>query len=149
MSFGSLGMSVTVTRTQLGLSPLAINDHISYYVADTFMGGQVSWTRNQVTSPFVDGAVTVNRTRSMVTEQVVIEVLGGTQALIQANAATLISAFLQDSFLLTITVATTTYQYLCEASDFQVTWTGPRFFAKQAQVTFSMPRQPIPVIGGV
>ena len=147
----TLGMGVSVTRTQLGLPVLNINDHNAYYVADTFLGGQMAWNRNQVTSPYVDGSVTVNRTRSMVTEQIVVEVLGGpSQALLQANVATLIAAFSQDSYLLSITLPqATTYQYLCEAADYQVSWTSPRFFAKQLQVTFSMPRQPIALVGGV
>ena len=145
-----LGMTVSVTRTQLGLPVLQINDHNAYYISQSFLGGQMSWTRNQVTSPYLDGAVTVNRTRGMVTEQVVVEVLGGpSQALLQANVATLLAAFSQDSYLLTVIIATTSYEYLCEAADYQIAWTGPRFFAKQAQVTFSMPRQPIPVVGGV
>lgn len=144
-----LGLTATVTRTLLGLADLNINDHVNYYLSPQFLGGTTAWQRNQVTSPFIDGAVTTNRTLQMVTETLGIEVIGSSPTTLQTALAALIIAFNQDSFILNISIGSANYQYRCEASDFQVLWTGPRMIAKQAQVLFQTPRQPVPLAGGV
>lgn len=142
-----LSLSVTVSRTLLGLSDLPINDHVTYYVAPQFLGGQVQWNRQQVTSPFTDGAVTVYRNRQLVTEQIAVEVMARTGAELKAAVDTLIDAFLQDSFTLTVTSDGATYQYACEAADYALLWAGPRMIARQAQVMLSVPRQPAALAG--
>lgn len=143
-----VALGVTVTRTLLGKPDLDINDHLNYQVAPQFLGAQVSWQRNQQTSPFLDGAITLFRTRSQVTEPIELEVYGDTVADATANAVAAIAAFCQDNFLLTATVATETFQYYCEAADYQISWTGPRWVAKQLHLLFSTPRRPLPVVGG-
>jgi hypothetical protein len=143
----NMHLSVQVTRTSLGLSNLEINDHNSYYVADSFMGGQVAWQRTQVSSPWIDDEVTVNRRRGKVMENVVVEVLGLTQSALSANISTLIEAFNQDNFTLGVTIDGVQRSYQAEAADYQVQWNGPRQVAKQIQVVFSVPRSPIPTLG--
>lgn len=142
-----LSLTVLVTRGALGLGDLDINDHVNYYVTPTFLGGQVSWDRVEVTSPFIDGSVTVNRRRSKVQENIGIEVLGDSQADLATNLAALIAAFTQDGFALNIGVGAQAYQYACEAADYQLTWSGPRSIARQALVAFTVPRQPNPIAG--
>jgi|SRR6184192_3654342 len=142
-------LSVTVSRTGLGLSALEINDHLDYYIAPQFLGANAQWNRTQVTSPFLDGSVTTQRYRQTVNEQLGVEVLGASQADLQAKLSALLGAFFQDSFTITITVDGTAYAYACEAADYQVNWNGPRFIAAQVQVVFSVPRSPAPVSGGV
>lgn len=146
-----LALSVAVTRTQLGLSELNLNDHVNYYVAQQqFMGGTMTWTKNQITSPYVDGATTVNRTRGQVTEPVTIEVLGTSDTVLQTNMATLINAFSQDSYDLLIAIGAANYQYQCEAADVQqARWTVSGLLFKQQQIVFQVPRQPVPILGGV
>jgi len=158
-----LPMSATVTRTQLGLPPLQLNDGVIYRCSTSaFLGGQVQWTRNQVSSIYIDGSVTVARQRQIVNENIAFEVSGvdgnnlngpPNQSAFQKNMAVLIAAFSQDSFTLDLILGdvseATHYTYLCEAADVQVTWTTPRFVAKQGLVTFTVPRQPVPVAGGV
>lgn len=151
-----LNLSVVLTRDWLGLGPLNINDHVSYAVAQQFLGSTVSWNRNQLTSPYMDGSFTASRQRQSVTEQIAVEVFGRSTAngamsptTLQANLAALIAAFNQDSFSLTLTLDGTTYSYEAEAADYQVSWVGPRFMARQVQVVFSLPRQPVPLAGGV
>lgn len=146
-----LDLAVAVTRTQLGLSELNICDHLNYYIAATqFLGGTMSWTKNQITSPYTDGAFTVNRTRGQVTEPVTVEVLGETDTDLQTNLATLINAFSQDSFVLLIGIGAANYQYQCEAADVQLArWTVSGMLFKQQQVVFQVPRQPVAILGGV
>jgi len=158
-----LALSVLVNRDLLNLAALQCNDGNVYRAsASPFMGEQLQWTRNQITSVYIDGAVTVNRQRQIVNEQMAFEVSGRnpanltaapTQALFQTNMATLIAAFSQDNFQVDIIVGTggdaTHYTYQAEAADVQVTWTLPRFLARQGLITFTVPRQPVPIAGGV
>jgi hypothetical protein len=145
-----LSLSVAVTRAQLGLGNLNINDHISYYCAAQFLGGSMTWNRQQISSPYMDGSVTVNRTRGVVMEPVAVEVLGSTDTALQTNMATLLAALSQDTFDLLVGIGSAQYQYLCEAADVQnAGWSGPRMIAKQAQIVFQVPRQPVPILGGV
>lgn len=144
-----LGLTVTVTRTLLGLADLNINDHSVYALAPGTMGAQVTWNRTTVSSPYLDDAVTVNRMRGKVNEAVIIEVLGVDQAALASNVDALIKAFSQDHYTLTIGIGSQTYAYRCEAADYQMTWTGPRFVARQVQVVFQVPRSPIPTQGPI
>ena len=142
-----LGMSVAISRTLLGLAPLQINDHLSYYIAPQFLGAAVSWNRQQVTGPFHDGAVTTYRSRQMVSEQIGVEVLGESPAQLNQNVAALLAAFSQDSFTMTVAIGLQQHEYACEASDYQLTWSGPRLVAQQLQVLFTVPRQPVTIQG--
>lgn len=143
-------LSVTISRELLGLDPLQISDVDSYYVAAQFLGGQVTWNRQKVSSPWLDGEVTTARNRQNVTEQIGVEIRADTNAELQAATAELIAAFCQDSFVLTVIADGGTYAYAGEAADYQVaSWTTPRLVALAGQVVFSMPRQPVPLIGAV
>lgn len=140
--------SVLVTRDNLGLADLDCNDHINYYIAAQFLGGTITWNRQQATSPFIDGSVTTYRSKQMVTENIAVEVLGDDITTLYANMSALVAAFTQDSFNLQVAIGSDVVQYACEAADYTVAWVGSRMVAKQVQVTFSMPRQPQPVVGG-
>ncbi len=145
-----LTMSVEISRTSLGLAALEINDHTSYIVAGPeFLGGQVAWDRSQVSSPFVDGEVTTHRRRQNVSENIAVEVLGDNTADLQSNTRAIIDAFSQDSFTLTVELDSSTSVYLCEAADYKVVSSGPRYVANQLQVVFAVPRKPMPISGDI
>lgn len=139
-----IGLAVTVSRDLLGLPTLDLNDHVSFYIAPGTLGAPMAWQRQQVGAPWVDGLVTVNRTRGMVSEPVVVEVLGDDTAEMFTNQATLIAAFSQDSFTLAVTVNGVANTYRCEAADYQIgSWVSGRLASIQGQITFTMPRQPV------
>lgn len=142
-----IALVATVSRASLGLPALAINDHLSYALAPGFLGASVVWKRNQASSAYLDGDVTVNRTRSNVVEPVVVEVMGVNQVALQNAVNDLIGAFIQDSFELSVTIGGVQHTYYCESADYQMTWVGHRFIAKQLQVSFQVPRRPVPKIG--
>lgn len=139
-------LAASVSRPNLGLGDLSINDYLNYRVV-SLMGGQVVWTRNAVVSAYMDGDVTVNRRRANIDEPVVIDVLGATQAAMQANVDALVQAFCQDSFIMTLTVGGQTHGYYCESADYQMLWEGPKFIAQQIQIHFNVPRRPVPQLG--
>lgn len=142
-----LSLSVSVTRTLLGLADLEVNDHVHSYVTPTFLGADRGWNRVAVTSPWLDGDVTVNRTRQKVTESLQLEVLGESLAEMDANALAILDAFDQSDFTITVTVGGQAHTYECEAADRSVLWTGPRMISSQLQITFQVPRQPVPLAG--
>lgn len=142
----AMSLSVTLSRTLLGLGVLEINDHINYYVAD--LGDHaVSWRRITTSSPWVDGDVTVQRVRQNVTRQVNVEVLGADWGVTQVNARALIDALSQDEFEMTITQDTEVTTYLCEASDYVWRQAKERWHAKRGQMAFSLLTKPIPAAG--
>lgn len=141
-------LSAELSRDLLSLAPLQINDHGSYYAAPQFLGGQLQYNRTQAGGPWLHGMRTVNRIKQNVTEQCTIEVKADSSADAQEAMATLITALQQDTYTLTVILdGQATYQYLCEAADYQVVWAAPRLVAKQGQLTFSVERQPVPLVG--
>lgn len=141
-------LSVVITRTLLSLANLELNDHLNFVAAPS-SPGQVQWQRQQVSSPWVDGAYTVNRHREQVMEELTFEVKGSSDANLQTNLGTIVAAFSQANFTITSTFNGTAYAWACEAADYQVVWDGPRHVAKQLQVRFTVPRSPIPTSGPI
>lgn len=136
-------MSVEVSRDSMGLDPLEINDHLDYaFASPELFGGQQAWERKQTNSPYVDGDFTVTRRRQNVTEDINIEVFGANNSEVTSNARKLINAFSQDSFTVTLCLNQVYSEYTCEAADYKVIGTGPRWVAKQIQVVLSVPRKP-------
>lgn len=134
--------SVLLSRTELGLAPLEINDQSNFIVGNTIMGGAQNWNRQTVKSPYVDGEFTVNRAKSQVSEQFTVQVLGATQTLLQANIATLTDAVSQFRFQLTMTMNESVRTWQCETADYTVDWTQARWMARKVLVTLQIPRYP-------
>jgi hypothetical protein len=119
-----------------------------YYLGTQFLGAAVQWERQQVTSVWMDGSTTVSRHRQMVTEQIAVEITGRDLLDVQRLTNQLIAAFLQDSFVLTVTVEGSVRRYQCETADYQnLGWTTPRLSAAQGQVMLQVPRQPVALRG--
>ena len=142
--------AASVTRPILGLANLNLNDHVNYYVSNSIFGGTVSWRRQTVQSPWIEGQFTVGAVRDQVEDKFVVEVLGGTantQTSLQTNLQTLVAAFSQSYFNLTVQLDSAYYTYACEASDYTMDWTNTRWIAKQVQVSFNLRRSPVPING--
>lgn len=137
-----LDLSFQVARDALGLGPLECNDGISYKIADTMLGGQVSWNRTQIGSPHTDGQTTTARQMQMVQEPTNIDVLASSATQLQNRMATLIAAFKQADYTITVTVDGAVFEYQCEASDYTTVWTGPRWMARRGQLQVQIMRQP-------
>lgn len=149
LSVVDTSLSVVVSRTLLSLPDLDINDHLDYIIsANQFLGADETWTRNQISSPWIDGSVTVSRTRAMVNQPLSIEVYGDHDADVQAKIKALSQAMSQSDFQLGISIGAAQWQYQCESADRTVQWTTPRIVAHQWIVQFTIPMQPNPVSGG-
>lgn len=139
--------AASVTRSDLGLAALNINDHTTYRVANEIMGGNVTWDRKTVSSPYVNGDVTIHRRRGNVSERFGIYVYGSNQTNLQNNVKALIDAFSQNSFTLSMTLDSVEWSYRCEASDYQIEWSNAHLFSNQVRVLFNLIRNPIPILG--
>lgn len=141
--------AASVTRSDLGLGVLNINDNLDYIVGSEIMGAMVTYDRQTVSSPYVNGDITVHRRRGSVNEKFAVYVLGDTQTELQTNVRTLISAFSQNKFNLVLLLDGIEWSYVCEASDYQVEWSNAHFFATKVKVVFNLLRSPIALVGGV
>lgn len=144
-----LTISALVSRTQLALADLDINDHVDYVLAGPqAFGGAVQWSRKQVSAPWVDGEITVERHRTNVTEPLSVYVAGTSISDLDANLGTLIAAFQQDRFTFQLVVGGANHAWDCEAADIsQVLYDTTHVVAKYVTVTFAVPRKPIPLAG--
>lgn len=144
-----LNISALVSRTQLGLGNLDINDHTKYVLAGPLaFSGAVQWNRTQVEAPWVDGQITTERHRVNTTETLAVYVAGSSMADLDANLGTLIAAFQQDRFTFQLVVGGANHAWDCEAADVsQVLYDTAHAAAKYVTVTFAVPRKPIPLAG--
>ena len=143
-------LSVLLTRSLLGLSDLQINDHDAYYVAagsSDQLSPAVQWEKDQATSRYVEGSVTISRVRRTLNLNLGIEVMADTQADLMANIATLLKAITQDSFTLKATFKGVETRWAAEAADYALPRTAARINATQMMVNLVIPVQPIPVLG--
>lgn len=142
-------LSVVISRDLLGLPALEIAHGEKFYCQPQFMGAQVAYDREQAGSRYVEGSLTTMRRRTVVTEQIGVEVKGDTLAEVKANMEELVSAITQDTFTLTVITDDATWgPYQGEASDYQnAIWSPSRLNSAQGQLVFSMPRQPVPLSG--
>jgi len=144
-----ISVNAKVTRTDLGLGDLNINDTTKYRIAGpSVMDGTTAWERNQVTSPWVEGDITISRRRGNVTSQLNIYVTGSTIGDMLANIRTLVDAFTQNRFTVQINMGTSVNQWDCEAADYSVVMDTAHVYNMYAMATFSLQRKPIPVAGG-
>lgn len=142
----SFAVNASVTRDLLGLGNLNINDHVNYTLASGIMSGQVSWDRQQASSQWIDGDVTVSRRRGNVTEPITLYVRGGDHGELISNVHTAIEAFSQDAFGLAIVINGEFNQYQCESADYSVDW-GYVLHSNMTILKFQVLRSPLPIRG--
>lgn len=143
----TLTVAAYVSRTLLGKENLYINDHETYVLTPTIMGGAVSWDKKEASSPWVDGEYTISRRKRNINEQLVINVYGASQIDLQTNIAELVEAFTQDNFGLYFSINNAIRAYKCFAADYQVSWDHTRMHALNVPVTITVPRLPNPISG--
>ena len=143
-----LSISALVSRDLLSLGDLNINASPYRLAGPQTLGGEQRFDRKVVSSPFVDGEVTVHRRRTNVTDQIVVYVSGTDSATLFANMRTLIDAFTLDRFTVQLNIGTSVNQWDCEAADYSVVVDTPHMVAKYGVVQFNVPRKPVALAGG-
>lgn len=136
-----ISLSVTISRSELGLSDLELNDGTTYICTPEIEPGQITWRRERVQSPYVDGEFTVSRAKDDGEMRIIVDVLGATHSAIRTSIDTLIDAFTQSTFTLTIAIGGTTYAWTGEAADYAMTWDHVRMIGERVAVGFQFPRK--------
>ena len=143
---GGIALSATVTRSALGLLVLNINDHKDYIISTTMLGGSVTWQKQQVSSPYVDGDITITRRRPTIVEPIEIYVYGNNGTDLTNNVAKLIEAFTQDEFLMSIKINNSDRQYKCECSDYTIEYANTKYATNMTLVKLKWEKYPGPQI---
>jgi hypothetical protein len=137
-----------ISREELALAPLNINDQVNFKVANEILGGTQTWRRQTVLSPYVDGEYTVNATRARVEERFGVQVYGPDQLTLQENIARLVDAISQFRFQLRLDLDEAPWIWQCESADYAVDFSQARMMARTALVTMTIPRSPKLIRGG-
>jgi hypothetical protein len=140
-----------VTRTELSLSNLTINDDTYKIIRDMWGPGVVQYDRQKVSSPYVNGDFLTNRKKAQVEMPLGIRVTGTSKIDCWNKVGTLLRAFEQFSYELSLTIDGTTFTYTCEAADYSVGDGGMfqtfHMKAYKQEVRLLIPRRPTPTEG--
>lgn len=151
-------LSLKVTRTELTLADLELNDHTSYEVV--LWGPGTRARRNTYnTSGNAHGATLNNSVLSMILRPLAIRVLSSSQAQLEARTLTLIQAFDQGGFQLKDSKLGQLTTYACmtcesiapaDPSGQSVTeWDKHQLLAGQHVYRIDVPTQPQPSTGPI
>ena len=114
----SFSLSALISRGQLGLADLQVNDGINYRMAGTeFFQGQVAYEREEKKSRIIHAPQV---------QLLKYQAIGVYRASRKSHQ-------LPDE-----------WYWACEAADFNVQLSGPRMMARQGLVAFSLIRNPVP-----
>lgn len=147
-----LAISASITRSELLLAPLSLEVPGQYQIMRSTLGpGAISWRRQTASSPFVHGQVLVNAVKDVATSTLGVRVIGGSASSLWSRIDTLLRAFEQFSFDLTVALDGQTFTWRCQAADYSVGESGVfqdfHLRSLQQEVQFSIPRHPTPVAG--
>ena len=143
--------AASVTRTELALADLDLNDKTTYGVMAAGPGAK-SWRRQTAESPFMHGRALVGAVLDTEVAPLRIRVKGSTDSVLNTNLNALLRAFEQFTYDLTLTIEGVTYTWRCEPADYTIGDRGGEIntfvrLANQEWVSFEIPRNPIPVAG--
>jgi hypothetical protein len=152
--------TMTVTRTELALSPLDINDEGTYYLLyDGFSSGGGRWQRHMVESPYTDGEYEVGKRLRNSEVGIALAVKGATSTALDTAMAALIhpdtGAFTaQYDYQVSVAIDGLTRTWRCYAAEWEVDWKGgwidgivPDLGPYYAPIALAIPRRPVPIAG--
>jgi hypothetical protein len=148
-----LTVAVTITRTELGFSNLTLDPATCEVV--TYDPGPISKRRVTQGSPTVDGAVETGSVRDMRLITLVLRFKGSSKTVLDANLQTVLNAFEQSSYHLSVQLDDATVVWDCWDAEYRPTapdGDGVHKFGlmatprRQAYV-FTIPAQPAPISG--
>jgi hypothetical protein len=143
-----LAVTAVVTRTELGLENLDINDNLNYQLGRALRIGSVTWRRESVTSPYVHGRIPVHEVKDAAESSLVVHCFGETSAAAMTNLGVLLEAFTgQWDYSIALNVDGVNYQWRCERADYEVGFITETILAKLIPVSFTFHRHPIPLQG--
>ena len=137
-----------VTRDELELDPLDINDGVNFILGKGVQTGKLTWRKDTVTSPYVHGRFPVREVMDAVEMTLVVYALGSSHAVLTENIGVLIAPFTeQNEYELRIDVESQAYHWRCERADYEVAFATETLNALLVPVQFTIYRSPIAVAG--
>ena len=146
-----LTVAATITRTELGLDPLDIDDGANYELVTAGPGAR-AWAREWAVSPVVHGGTQVSARLEIQNRLLVVRCKGSTATALENASKALVAAVSQSSFTLSISLDGRANTWKCFCAD-----GGPadgefakfEFMARPRRQTYSfqVPSQPIPTAG--
>lgn len=145
-----LTVVASLTRTELSLAGLNLEDPGTYRVVTAGPGG-VSWVRRFVESPYMHGRTLIDARKDQISVPLAVRVYAASLTQLETRAATLLRAFEQFTYHLSISIDGAAHEYVCEVADYTVddegTWDKYALMAHEQTYKFVIPRSPIPVQG--
>lgn len=148
-----LATSGSVTRTELALAALSLQQAGAYEILPGTGPGALSWRREVARSPMVHGEVLVGAVKDIQIAPLAIRVIGTTASQMWARVGELTAAFEQFSYSLSLVIGGVTFTWLCQCADWS-SGDGGEFqkfhlMSHQTEVRFQIPRHPVPTAGSV
>lgn len=148
-----LTITASLTRVELSLAVLNINDQTNYKIIKVGPGS-VEWDRQYAGSPFIHGETLVNAVMKQGKLPLSVRCKGSTSGVVDTNRAALCRALEQFTYTLSLTVDGVSWSWKCDPADYSVDETDGAFNgfftrAKQSVVTADIPRDPIPLSGSL
>lgn len=144
-----LDLGLLITRTELGLADLDLNDGTVYVMAlDGIRPRGESWRREFARSPNVPGQRVVHAVLEADPLQVDVICKGDTWFDAHQNYETAVDAFRQTTFNVTETVDGVTHLWQCTEADVVPVWRAIWQAVPAIAVAFEAPRQPVDVDSG-
>jgi len=143
-----LSIATTISRQDLGLEDLDINDGVAYRVGRNLEVNAVSWRREAATSPFVHGRIPVIEVKDAMESSIDIYVLGEDHAELDQRLKTLLDAFTEQySYTLRLSVDGYSHAWSCERADYSVGFATEFLAALTVPVRLTFHRHPNPLEG--
>lgn len=145
-----LTISGFVTRPELAMADLALHT-ASVYEIVSIDPGQAIQRRTTASSPFVQGETLVSSVKEQTRLAMRIRVKGTSQATLESRTATLLAAFDQFHYEISVTIEGTVHRWACDAADFGPVSGIDKFGIAmlQQEYGFDIPRHPVPVTGAI
>lgn len=142
-------LAATITRDNLEVPLLAldINDEDNYIVGRSLQIASVSYRRTTVTSPWVGGRFVTNSVVDSVESAIEVYVIGSSYGNLMTNLSTLLDAFTQPEFDLTLVIDGTTHTWTCEGADYEIGFITETIATRFMPTRFTFHRNPVPVAG--
>ena len=143
-----LDVTAFVTRDELELGLLDINDGDNFILGKGIQVGKLVWRKDTVTSPYVHGRFPVREVMDAVESTLVVYAKGESHAVLTENIGVLIAPFTEQSeYELQINVEGQSYHWRCERADYEVAFATETLNALLVPVQFTIYRSPIAVAG--
>lgn len=146
-----LTLNAKVSRTQLGLGDLNLNDHVTYAVSgNSLWRASRRWSRVQPESIDMHGSVTTHRKLEMASDPFSVYVHGASLSALDTALGVLLDAFSQQRYVLQQQVDGADHQWSCQEADVdEVVSTNAHLASRMLEVKFTILHYPIPLVGAL